>query len=87
MPCRRDEDFQSNISILPKEYVPLGLGVMKLTTVSLPYRCHIPNLVKIGPVFLEDVNAQRTKDDEGRQPIAKGHMSDPGELKSCFSCY
>ena len=65
MPCRRDEDFQSNISILPKEYVPLGLGVMKLhvTTVSLPYRCHIPNLVKIGPVVLEDVNAQQTTKD------------------------
>ena len=29
----------------------------------------------------EDVNARRTTHDDGRQPIAKGHLSDSGDLK------
>ena len=33
----------------------LGVGVMKITIflVSLPFRCYIPNLAKIGSVVLE----------------------------------
>ena len=40
-------------------------------------------MVKIGPAVLEieeEVNAQRTTDDDGHQPIAIGHLSDSGDL-------
>ena len=58
--------------------------------VFLPYRCYIPNLVKIGPVVFEKKiltdNAQQTSDDTRHtkliQPIAKGHLSDSGDLKT-----
>ena len=43
-------------------------------------------MVKIGPVVLEKKmlthDARRTTDDDGRQPIAIGHLSDSGDLKS-----
>ena len=52
--------------------------------VSLPYRCYILNLVKIGPAVLEieeeEVNAPHTTDDDGHQPIKIGHLSDSGDL-------
>ena len=32
-------------------------------------------------VYLQDVNARRTKDNDGRQPIAIGHLSHSGDLK------
>ena len=57
---------------------------MKFTIlVSFPYRCYIPNLVKIGPVILEE--KMLTHDDE-RQPIAIGHPSYSGNLiyVQCF---
>ena len=37
----------------------------------------MPNLVKIGPVVLE----KKMLTDDGRQPIAIGHLSDSGDLK------
>ena len=53
--------------------------------VFLPYICYIPNLVIFGTVVLEKKmltdDAQRTTDDDGRQPIAIGHPSDSGDLK------
>ena len=39
------------------------------------------NLVKIGPV-----NARSTTDNDGRQPIAIGHLSDSGDLKIKHLC-
>ena len=42
-------------------------------------------LVKIGPVVLDKKmltdDARRTTHDDGRQPIAIGHLSDSGDLK------
>ena len=59
---------------------------MGLLFVSLPYRCYIPNLVRIGPVVSEEKmlthDGRRTSHDDGRQPIAIGHLSDSGDLKS-----
>ena len=46
--------------------------------VSLPYRCYISNLVKIGPVVLEK---KMLTHDNWRQPIAIGHLSDSGDLQ------
>ena len=46
--------------------------------VSIPYGCYITNLVKIGPVVYEEMMLT----DNGRQPIAIGHLSDSGVLKS-----
>ena len=40
------------------------------------------NLVKIGPVVHE--NMLTMTDDDGRQPIAIGHLSDSGDLKMCL---
>ena len=49
------------------------LGVEKFTiSRSLPYRCYIPNLVKIAPVVFEKILTRY----DGCQPIAKGHLSD-----------
>ena len=56
--------------------------------VSLPYRCYIPNLVKIGPVVLEEKmltqDARRTRDDDGCQHIAIGHLCYSGDLMIYF---
>ena len=42
-------------------------------------------MVRIGPVVSEEKmlthDARRTTDDDGRQPIAIGHLSDSGDLK------
>ena len=65
---------------MPQNYLPLGWGPCDLQfLVSLPYRCYILNLVKIGPVVLKTMLT-----DDGRrrtQPIAIGHLSDSGDLK------
>ena len=49
------------------------------------FLCYILNLVKIGLVVLEKKmltdNAQRTPHDDGRQPIAIGHLR--GQKKMC----
>ena len=61
-------------------------GVMKFSIlVSLSFRCYILNLVKVSPVILEKMlthDARGAMDDDGRQPIATGHLSDSGELKT-----
>ena len=41
----------------------------------LSYRCCILNMVKIGPVVLEDNNGLWTTHDDTCQPIAIGHLS------------
>ena len=60
MPWSRENDFLRNTPILPflpQNYLPLGWGGGRSCNsqflVSLPYRCYIPNLVKVGPVVLE----------------------------------
>ena len=82
MPLSREKYFLRKTSILhflPQNYLPFGTGVIKFTVlVSLPYRCYIPFLVKIGPVVLEK---KMLTDDGGRQPIAMGHLSYTGKLK------
>ena len=65
--------FLRNTSILhflPQNYLPLWMGVMKWNLqflVSLPYRCYIQNLFKIGPVVLEE--KVLTHDGWGLTPI------------------
>ena len=60
---------------LPQNYLFWGWGGSwnLQNLVSLPYRCYIPNLVKIGPVVLEKKmltdDGRRTTHDDGRQPI------------------
>ena len=46
------------------------------SAVSLPYRCYILNLVKIGPVVLEKM----LRHNEQHKFIAIGHLSDSGDL-------
>ena len=53
------------------------VGVIQFL-LSIPYRCYISNLTKIGPVVLEKM----LTDDDGRQPIALGHLCDSGDLKT-----
>ena len=74
----------------PKITSPWGRGSWNLQfLVSLPYGCYMPNLVKIGPVVLEKKmltdEEPRTTHDDGRQPIAIGHLSDSGDLKTWIS--
>ena len=61
---------------------PLGDGGKRIYIFSLPYRCYISNLVKIGPVALEKKilthDGRWTTDDDGCQPIAIGHLSHSG---------
>ena len=80
MPGKREEDFlkkYSNFTLfipkLPPLWVPWGSWNLQFL-VSLPYRCYIQNLVKIGPVVLEKKmlthNERWTTHYDGRQPIA-----------------
>ena len=86
MPWSKEEEdfFKKNINFtlfIPK-LPPLGVGAMKFTVlVFLPNRCYISNLVKIGPVVFEK---KMLTDDNGRQPIAIGHLSDSSDLIKCI---
>ena len=75
----------SNFTLFTSKLPPLWMGVMKFI-ISLSYRCYTPNLLKIAPVVLDKKmlthDGRRTTDDDGRQPIAKGHLSDSGHLKN-----
>ena len=57
MPLGKEDDFleiHQFYTFYPQITSPWGGGVMKFTiSCLLPYRCYIPNLVKIGPVVLE----------------------------------
>ena len=71
MPGSTGEDFLKkciNFKLFTPKLSPLmdGSGNLQFL-VSLPYRCYIPNLVKFGPVVLEN--------NDGCQPIAIGHLS------------
>ena len=81
MPLSREEDFLRNTSIFYPNIISPWRGgpCNSQCLVSWTYRCYILNLVKIGPVILEK---KMLTDDDGRQPIAIGHLSDSGELKS-----
>ena len=73
------KEIQQFYTFYPKITSPLGGGSWNLQFfVSLPYRWYISNLVKIGPVVLEK---KMLTNDDGRQPIAIGHLSDSGDLK------
>ena len=77
MPGSR-EDLLRNTSILHLNYLLYGWGSWNSQClVSLPYRCCIPNLVKIGPVVIE----KKVLTHDGCQPIAIGHLSDSGDQK------
>ena len=74
MPLSREEDFVRNTSVLhflPQNYLPLGVGVMKfiisflLTLQMLHTKFDQDWHSSSGE---EDVNAQHTTDDNGRQP-------------------
>ena len=60
--------------------------------VSLPYECHIQNLVKNGTVVAMLRNDGRTDEglstsvDDERQLISKGHLSDSAYLKYACPC-
>ena len=59
------QEIHKFYTFYPKIFSSWSEGVMKFL-VSLSYWSNIPNLVKIGPVVHDD----------GRQPIAIGHLSD-----------
>ena len=63
-----------NFTFFIPNLLPLGMGGGG-QEISLPYRCYIPNLVKIGPVVLE----RKMLTDDGRHPIAVGYLSDSGD--------
>ena len=74
---------QPILEFLPQHYFPLGCWVMKFTMF-----CHLTKhilyfkLAKICPLILEKkTNAQPTTDDDGRQRIVTGPLSDPGDLE------
>ena len=91
MPGSIEEDFLRNTSILnflPQNYLPFGWGVMKFTiSCLLTLQMLHTKFGKDWPSSFwgEDVNAQPTTDDDGRQPIAIGHLSDSGDLKIYFT--
>ena len=70
-----------NFTLLPQNYLPLGWGHKFTFLFFFPNICCIPNLVKIGPV----VSEEKMFTDDGRQPIAIGHLSDTGDLKNKMS--
>ena len=62
-----------------QNYLPFGWGSWNLQVlVSLPYKCCIPYLVKIGPLVLEKKSFRHVA---RRQPIAICHLSYSGDLK------
>ena len=87
MPWSREEDFWRNTSILhflSPNYLPYGWRVMKFTISGLlPLIMLHTKFGKDWPSSFwgEDVNVRRTTDDDGRQPIAIGHLSDSVDLK------
>ena len=76
MPGKREEDFKRNTSIyafyskITSPWGGVGDWILHFL-VSLHYRCNIPNLVKIGQVYLEKKmlmhGGQRTMDDGRRR--------------------
>ena len=89
VPRSTEEDFQSNTLILrltlTQNCLPFEWRSYLQFSVSLPYRCFLQNLIKIGPVVLEKIlthDRRRTQHDNGRQPIVIAHRSDSGDLKS-----
>ena len=89
MPGSREDFLKKciNFKLFTPKLSPLmdGSGNLQFL-VSLPYRCYIPNLVKFGPVVSEEEmlmhDARRTTHHDGCQPIAIGHLSDSGDLKT-----
>ena len=74
MPGSREEDCL----IFTKHEVNFAKGVMKFTiSCILPLMMWHTNLVKIGPVVLEEMLMH----DNRCQYIAVGHLSDSGDLK------
>ena len=49
--------------------------------VPFPYKCYIPNLVKIGPLVIEKKTHLAQRQTKNQNSI--GHLSDSGDLKSC----
>ena len=66
-PWSREKDFKEIHNFYPKYYLPLAWG-----GVHEIYSWFIANLVEIGPVIREMFM------DDGRLPIAIGHLSDSG---------
>ena len=83
----REENFLRNTSILhflPQNYLPLGVGVMTFTiSCLLTIQILHTKFDKYWPnsSWEEDVYARRTTYDDGRQPIARVHLSYKGDLK------
>ena len=81
------QEIQQFYTFYPKITSPLGGGSWNLQfLVSLPYRCYIPNLFKLGPVVLEQKMlthdarrtthvARRTTNDERRRTPTHGNRS------------
>ena len=74
---RREEDFKKkNINFTLFTPPPPPLRAMKFIIFCLlTLETYTPKLVKIGPVVVEK-RCKRTTDDDGCQPIAKGHLID-----------
>ena len=87
MPWSREEIFLKkyiNFTFLPQNYLPLKWGGGRLIYKFLsPYPTEF-GLDWPSSSWGEDVNRRRTTDDDGRQPIAMGHLSYSGDLKTFF---
>ena len=86
----------SNSTLFTPKLIPLlgGGSLILRFLVSLPYRCHIPNLVKIGELVLDKKmythderqmthDGLRTTQDDGRRPLKTGHLI-KREKRSCI---
>ena len=88
MPGSKKDDFFINTAVLhflPQNFLPIWRGVVKLKISSfITLQMLHAKFGKDWPStsWEEDVNARRTTDDDERQPIAIGHLSDSGDLKT-----
>ena len=60
-------------------YIIFKFSNVQVSIISVPWRCCIPNLFKMGPVAIEKKmltnDGRRTPDHDEHQPVATGHLS------------
>ena len=80
MPGSGVKDFYKKYSNFTPKLHPLWMVGHEIYNffVSLPDTWYTPNLVKISPVVLDK---KMLTHDDGRKPIAIGHLSDSGDLR------
>ena len=76
--------FGRPLHFLTQNYLPFRVGSWNIQfLVHLPYICYLANLDLdwLSSSWEEDVNAWRTTNYDGQQPIAIGQLSDSNDLK------